>query len=32
VTPATLRAEFIDKNGTRLFDDISVTIDELTPE
>ena len=32
VTPATLRAEFIDKDGKRLFDDISVTIDELTPE
>lgn len=32
VTPATLRAEFIDKDGKRLFDDISLTIDELTPE
>ena len=31
VIPATLRAEFIDKDGKRLFDDISITIDQLTP-
>lgn len=32
VEPATLRAEFIDKNGKRLFDDISITIDQLSPK
>ncbi len=32
VEPATLRAEFIDKDGKRLFDDISVTIDQLSPK
>ena len=32
VIPATLRAEFIDKDGKRLFDDISITIDQLSPK
>ena len=32
VVPATLRAEFIDKDGKRLFDDISITIDQLSPK
>jgi alkaline phosphatase D len=30
VLPATLRAEFIDKDGKRLFDDVSITIDQLS--
>lgn len=32
VSPAVLRAEFIDKDGVRLFDDISITEDQLTPK
>lgn len=32
ITPAVLRAEFINKNGERLFDDITITEDELKPK
>ncbi len=32
VEPATLRAEFMDRDGKRLFDDISITIDQLSPK
>ncbi len=30
--PATLTAEFIDKDGKRLFDNICITIDQLSPK
>lgn len=32
MSPAVLRAEFINKKGERLFDDITITEDELTPK
>jgi len=32
VIPETLTAEFIDKDGKRLFDNISITIDQLSPK
>lgn len=32
ISPAILRAEFIDKDGVRLFDDITITEDQLTPK
>lgn len=32
VEPATLRAQFIDKDGQPLFEDIKLTIEQLTPQ
>jgi hypothetical protein len=32
VEPATLSARFIDKDGQPLFEDIELTIEQLTPQ